>query len=602
MTSSITFKFNGISEIMDVIGTGGSVVKLLAKQSHICPLIGSKIKFVKKIGEGEMGTVFLIKIQGMGPKKYVAKKTDIINNIDAILISEIMMRGSTLNDYAKKLSNKYLIEPSIFLEMNGGNPSRVMTKKDIIIIPYYAEACKTKTKTKFKRFDINGQTIIPKGSYLCENNQYSEYIIGVLIGELYRNGCSINFIDVFDFATCIDPTKTKRAKQYVFMDKIDTTVKNLIDNDDLQPAHSGILMIQILHAIACYQHYYSISHNDLHNDNVFIEKIKPNTIFNNQKLFDLAKDIVLDEVLGIVGVSGDNILFSNNIVFPDVPLNKEFKKSPDEVYAIFLSDLHVGSNNFLPDEFNQMTEWLNGNIGNEGHKDIAKKIKYIFIVGDLIDGLGIYPGQEEELIIKDIKEQYKECARLLKKIPSHIQLIICPGNHDAMRIAEPQLELYKDFAKDLWDMPNTIMVSNPSLVNIHSSEDFPGFDVLMYHGYSFDYYVANVDSIRNNGGYDRADLIMQFLLQKRHLAPTHTSTLYIPDVKRDPLVIEKIPDIFATGHIHKSIIQNYKNITLVCGSCWQSKTLFQEKVGHNPEPARVPILNLQTRQFKILKF
>jgi len=91
-------------------------------------------------------------------------------------------------------------------------------------------------------------------------------------------------------------------------------------------------------------------------------------------------------------------------------------------------------------------------------------------------------------------------------------------------------------------------------------------------------------------------------LQRRHLAPTHTSTLYIPETTKDPLTIEKIPDIFATGHIHKSIASHYKSITLICGSCWQSKTAFQEKVGHNPEPSRVPIVNLKTREAKILKF
>ena len=323
---------------------------------------------------------------------------------------------------------------------------------------------------------------------------------------------------------------------------------------------------------------------------------------NKPELFTPAKDIVLDEVIGVIGMNGDKILFANKIFWPDVPLNKELKKSPDECYAMFLSDIHIGSDHFLEEEFNQLLEWINGNLGNEEHKNIAKKLKYIFIVGDLVDGLGIYPGQEEELIIKEIKKQYEEGARLLKKIPSNIQIILSPGNHDAMRIAEPQPELYKDFAESLWKMPNITMVSNPSSITIHGSNDFPGFDVLMYHGYSFDYYVANVDSIRNNGGYDRADLIMQFLLQRRHLAPTHTSTLYIPDVKQDSLVIDKIPDIFVTGHIHKSTIQNYRNITLICGSCWQSKTPFQEKVGHNPEPARVPILNLQTRKFKLLKF
>ena len=145
-------------------------------------------------------------------------------------------------------------------------------------------------------------------------------------------------------------------------------------------------------------------------------------------------------------------------------------------------------------------------------------------------------------------------------------------------------------------------VKNPALINIHSSNSFSGFDLLLYHGYSFDYYVANVESIRNGGGYDRADLIMKFLLQRRHLAPTHTSTLYIPDVRKDYLVIEQIPDFFIAGHIHKSYVSNYRNITMVCGSCWQAKTPFQEKVGHNPEPARVPIINLQTREIKILRF
>ena len=219
-----------------------------------------------------------------------------------------------------------------------------------------------------------------------------------------------------------------------------------------------------------------------------------------------------------------------------------------------------------------------------------------------MDGCGVYPSQEKELEIKDIKDQYKICADLLSKIPQNIKLIICPGNHDAMRLAEPQPPIYKDFAEPLYNLPNVIMVSNPSIVNIHSSDGFPGFDVMLYHGYSFDFYVAGVQSIRDKGGYDRADLLMKFLLQKRHLAPSYTSTPYVPDTNSDSLVIDKVPDFFASGHIHKAAAANYKDITLISGSCWQSKTAFQEKVGHNPEPSRVPIVNLQTRHVKILKF
>ncbi|MFH1212031.1 MAG: metallophosphoesterase, partial [Candidatus Woesearchaeota archaeon] len=343
------------------------------------------------------------------------------------------------------------------------------------------------------------------------------------------------------------------------------------------------------------------------NNNLILEVEDPSgqikIIINKNKpeLYEEAKNIVHDEVIGVRGVNSDRIVFVNNIIWPDTPI-KELKKAADESYAVFLSDLHIGSDSFLPEQFEKFIKWTNQEYGSEAHKKIAEKIKYIFIAGDLVDGCGIYPGQEDELIIKDIYDQYKVCADFLKKIPERINLIICPGNHDAMRISEPQPELYKDFAAPIWQLKNATLVSNPSLVNIHASENFPGFDVLLYHGYSFDYFVANVDGIRNQGGYDRADLIMRFLLKRRHLAPSHASTLYIPDAEHDPLVIEKIPDIFLTGHIHKASASTYKNITLICGSCWQKKTPFQEKVGHNPEPCRVPIINLKTREIKILKF
>jgi DNA polymerase II small subunit len=323
---------------------------------------------------------------------------------------------------------------------------------------------------------------------------------------------------------------------------------------------------------------------------------------NNPELFEIAKDIVDDEVLAISGTSGNDIVFSNNIIFPDIPLLKELKKSPQEIYAIFLSDIHVGSDTFMAKEFDKFIEWINGNLGNIEQKELTKKIKYVFIAGDLVDGIGIYPGQEDELIIKDIYEQYEECARLLSKIPSDKRIILCPGNHDASRLSEPQPALFKEFTKPLTDMKNVTMLSNPCIVNIASSDNFPGFEVLMYHGYCFDYFIANIDNIRNNGGYNRADLVMKFLLQRRHLAPSHKSTLYVPDDEFDPLIIKTVPDFFVSGHIHKVAVSNYRNVSLICGSCWQSITAFQKKMGHEPEPARVPIVNLQTRETKILTF
>jgi len=329
-----------------------------------------------------------------------------------------------------------------------------------------------------------------------------------------------------------------------------------------------------------------------------------NILINKDKA-DLMKemeDVVMDEMIGIVGNTGENIVFANEVYFPDIPMGKEYKKSPDEVYAAFISDIHVGSNMFLEKELLKFISWLNCEGGNEEQKNVANKLKYLFIIGDLVDGVGIYPGQEEELVIKDIHEQYNKCAEYFSKIRKDIHIIICAGNHDAVRIAEPQPNLDEKYAKAIYQLPNVTIVSNPSLINIHKTDNFPGFDVLMYHGYCFDYYIANVDNIRNNGGYDRTDLVMSLLLKKRHLSPAHASTLYIPDLKNDPLVIDKIPDFFISGHTHKTSVSSYKNVTTICGSCWQAKTSFQEKVGHNPEPCRVPIVNLKTRQLKILRF
>lgn len=323
---------------------------------------------------------------------------------------------------------------------------------------------------------------------------------------------------------------------------------------------------------------------------------------NNSEVFDAAKETSMDEVIGVTGSCMGGIILANSIITPDIPTYKEIKKSPDEAYALFIGDVHIGSKVFLKEAFEKMLSWIRAEQGSEEQKNIARKLKYLFVVGDLVEGIGIYPDQDKDLDIPDIYGQYEEFARNMKKIPGHINIIICPGNHDAMRISEPQPPLYKDIAKPVWELPNVTMVSNPAYINIHSSKDFPGFDILMYHGFSFIYYADKVESIRSKGGQERVDLIMQYLLQRRHLAPAHTSTLYLPDAKKDNLVIDKVPDFFVTGHIHRVSATSYRNVTLLNCSCWLETTEYQEKLGLHPQPGRAVLVNLQTRKVKILKF
>lgn len=322
----------------------------------------------------------------------------------------------------------------------------------------------------------------------------------------------------------------------------------------------------------------------------------------NEEYYSLARDLVLDEVIGVTGTYKEGIVFGDAIIFPDIPMGKEFKKSPEEEYLVIIGDMHVGSKAFLKEDFEKFLKWINGSLGTDKQKEVSKKVKYIIFTGDQVEGVGIYPGQEEDLLIVDIKEQYKEFLKLIKQIPNHIQLIMIPGNHEPGRIAEPQLPPYKDFAQELYDLPNVLLTTNPSTINIGANKDFSGFDLLLYHGYSFIYYSDQVESIRRAGGQKTSEKIMKFLLQRRHLAPTHASNLYVPNRNRDPLLIEVVPDFFITGHIHRVSFANYKSVTMINGSCWSDITDDQEKRGLEPQPARMPVINLQTREVSIINF
>lgn len=327
-------------------------------------------------------------------------------------------------------------------------------------------------------------------------------------------------------------------------------------------------------------------------------------VSKNSPCFEIACDTQLDETIGVVGSLGNNVLFANTVIYPDIPLATEIKKSPDEVYACVPSDPQIGSRLFLPERFENFIKWTRGEYGSAAEREASQKTGYILLPGDVVEGIGIFPGQEDELEITDIYAQYKKLAEYLMRIPREKQIIICTGNHDACRIAEPQPRIYKQYAIDLYNIPNLHLVTNPSIVNIHKQENFPGFDCLFYHGFSYVYYGDNVHSIKNSGlaVSDRTGLIMKYLLQRRHLAPTYTSTRILPNPKEDCLVIEHVPDFFLSGHIHKSIITNHRGVSIIVGSCFMGQSVYQEKFGHVPVPGQVPLINLKTRKISMLEF
>jgi DNA polymerase II small subunit len=318
---------------------------------------------------------------------------------------------------------------------------------------------------------------------------------------------------------------------------------------------------------------------------------------NKEELYKKAQEISLDSVIGIKCSGSREILFANDIIFPDSFITVR-KHSPVEEYALFSGDLHVGGKNFMEESFLKFIDYLNGKVPNTPE---VEKIKYLFLVGDLIAGVGIFPGQEKELTYQDIEEQFERTAELLSKIKKDIKIIISPGNHDAIRIMEPQPLLDEKFAWPLYNMKNVILTQNPAMVNIGAKKNFSGMDVLTYHGYSFHYYANNIESLMREHAIHNPEKIMAYLLKNRHLAPTHSSTLYYP-YEEDPLLIKKVPDIFVSGHTHKSGVSYYNNVLTVSSSTWESLTPFQEKMGNKPDFCKVPMLNLKTRAVKILDF
>ena len=241
-------------------------------------------------------------------------------------------------------------------------------------------------------------------------------------------------------------------------------------------------------------------------------------------------------------------------------------------------------------------------MGTPEQRKISERVAYVIFTGDLVEGVGIYPEQDLDLNIIDIRSQYAEFARYVKMIPSHLQVVLISGNHDAGRLQEPQGPIYKDFAQDLYDMPNVHILSNPCSFTIDESPSSPGFDVLLYHGYSLIYYANNVPAIREAGGQKATDAIMKLLLRKRHLAPTHGCNTYVPDPQEDPLVIDKVPDFFVTGHVHRVSFGNYRGVTMINASCWSEVSEEQEKRGLEPQPARLPVVNLRTREIRVMNF
>jgi len=309
-------------------------------------------------------------------------------------------------------------------------------------------------------------------------------------------------------------------------------------------------------------------------------------------LIEAAQRTPLDQVVCVEATKARGDLFvGQNIMLPDIP-EKRANHSDEMIYAALLSDIHVGSKTFLEDVFSRVVLWLNGKIGGPEQVEIAERTKYAIIAGDLVDGIGVYPRQEDELSIKDVREQYKLVAQYIEQIPDYIDVIFIPGNHDAVRQALPQPAIPKEFAEPIYAARDVISLGNPAEIKIHNVH------FLLYHGRSLDDVVATFPNL----SFQTPEKAMELLLKCRHLAPEYGKRTTIAPEAEDYLVVETPPDVFQSGHIHVAKSETYRGTLVVNCGAWQAQTDYQRKMGLEPTPGILPVLNLQTLELKMIDF
>ena len=284
-------------------------------------------------------------------------------------------------------------------------------------------------------------------------------------------------------------------------------------------------------------------------------------------------------VMARVNLGKNSGFIIKDLILPDIP-EQMVNKSETEAYAVFLSDLHIGSKYFMEEEFTEFVLWLSS------PDPVARKIRFVLIGGDIVDGVGIYPNQNKELVCQTIEEQLKKVEDLIDKIPKNVKIIIMPGNHDPGRRALPQPAIPKKYNSGLWERENVVMVGNPSVVSLN------GVKVMMFHGQSIDDIVKTTPGL----SYDKPTNVMKHLLRARHLSPIYGSQTPIAPEMQDLLVIEDVPDIFHVGHVHRAELDMYKGILLVNSGSWQKQTPFQASVGMTPNPGIAIMVNLKTFQ------
>jgi serine/threonine protein kinase len=281
MAASVHIGFGDRDEVLHVIERGGEMMEYFVRENAVkeCPLIHQRMKFSKEIASGKQGSVHTYSVDNT---EYVVKKSINLNyelgvqpypRVTPITLEKVWLV------FRESFPEEVRLSQDVFYMINGGDKNKVIRKGDPIYTIEKKESwkCKTDHPITVNRYYLDvvsdayqqGTFTYPKGSFLCKNESYSEFVIGLMCSKALERGRCANFLHIFGISMCSElENNIINLYDYTFMELAHGTLKDLSMKPKLSSETVDSIIIQTIFAISYMQRVLGIQHNDLHAQNV----------------------------------------------------------------------------------------------------------------------------------------------------------------------------------------------------------------------------------------------------------------------------------------------------------------------------------------------
>jgi DNA polymerase II small subunit/DNA polymerase delta subunit B len=214
--------------------------------------------------------------------------------------------------------------------------------------------------------------------------------------------------------------------------------------------------------------------------------------------------VVSDEIIGVVCEKIGDKIKALNVLWPDIPLKREIPKTEENIYCMFLSDLH------LEQDFEEKTDKIIKEIQSLNYEQF-----YIFLFGENF-------------------ANKKTLGDFVRKMSSNSKIVIIQNNSQT------------------FEGEDILYFSSPAFLNIHKK-----INLLLCDSKHF-------SSYKEIWHDKKPEEIMLELLKKRHLDPIFE---FEKVSLENSFIIDIVPDIFVSGNFGTSGIKNHKGTTIIsCGN------------------------------------